>query len=280
MCGLNDRWLVGTSSGVYSPDDEGQWKRLGAYPFRITAFYRSPERVLAATGSGLWQIRQGPWLQLHDETLTEVMDVVDGGQEVIAASAYGVALGKTDTLGQTRWRWLSDDLPVNQRFTNALALADEQIIAGSEGGVLVYGADGGWRQTTLRDVAVRSLTAVARGFYAGSDGGLWFSGDGVSWQSVSEPIPVYSFAECGAVHIVGTEQGVRLVNGEGAWQSAGLESTRISAVAIDSANARHWLAGACPGGLWETWDAGESWTGITEIQHTVEAIASPGGALS
>jgi hypothetical protein len=280
MCGLNDQWLVGTSSGVYSPDDEGQWKKLGVYQFRVTAFYRSPKRVLAATGSGLWQILQGQWLQLHDETLTEVMDVVDCGEEVLAASAYGVALGKTDASGRTRWRWLSDDLPVNQRFTNALALAGEQIIVGSEDGVLLYRADGGWQQTTLRDVAIRSLMTVAQGLYAGSDAGLWFSGDGVSWQIVSEPMPVYSFAGCGAVQIVGTEQGVRLVNGEGAWQSAGLESMRISAVAIDSANDSHWLAGACPGGLWETRDAGESWTSITEIQHTVEAIASPGGASS
>ena len=280
MCGLNDRWLVGTSSGVYSSDDEGQWKRLGAYRFRITAFYRYRQRVLAATGSGLWQIRQGQWLQLHDETLTEVMDVVDCGDEIVVASAYGVGLGKTAASGQTCWRWLSDALPVNQRFTNALVRMGEHMIVGSEGGVLRYGPDGGWQQTTLRDVAVRSLTMVGQDLYAGSDAGLWVSGDGVAWQIVSEPMPVYSFAERGAVKIAGTEQGVRLVRDGGGWQSAGLEATRISAVAIDPANDSHWLAGACPGGLWETQNAGESWSSITEVQHTVEAIASPGGAAS
>jgi len=277
MCALNDRWLVGTSSGVYSPDEEGQWKRLGAYLFRITAFYRSSDRVLAATGSGLWQIREGQWLQLHDETLTEVMDVGYYGAEIATASAYGLALGKTDAAGRTHWRWLSDDLPVNQRFANALLCSGREIIVGSEGGVLLYSADGLWRQTSLRDVAVRSLVSVAQVFYAGSDAGLWSSADGVSWQLVSEPMPIYSFAERNAVYIVGTEQGVLVGNGEGAWQPAGLEATRISAVEIDPAHDGHWLAGACPGGLWETWDAGQSWTGITEIQHSVEAIASPGG---
>lgn len=273
MGGLNTSWLAGTSSGVYACNGDGQWQRLGAYQFRITAFCRSPERLLAATGSGLWQIREGQWLQLHDETLTEVMDVGVRGEEIVAASAYGMALSENGAAGPMRWRWPAGDLSVNERFANALALADERVLVGSEGGVLAYSDQAGWRQTSLRDVPVRCLATRRNGFYAGTDAGLFASADGESWQLVSEAMPVYCFAEQGGIELVGTERGIRRL--DGGWRAAGLDETRISAVAIDPADEQHWLAGACPGGLWETRDGGASWSSIVQVQHAVEAIASP-----
>jgi hypothetical protein len=54
---LDDSWLVGTSTGLYAAADR-RWERLGAYQFIVTGFDRSGGRLLASTGSGLWEIRQ------------------------------------------------------------------------------------------------------------------------------------------------------------------------------------------------------------------------------
>ncbi len=276
MNSINDSWLVGTSSGVYRPKSGGDWERLGVYQFRITAFDRSRKRVLAATGSGLWELREDRWVQRHDETLTEVMDVIDDGERMIVASAYGLAFGRTETSGRTRWCWMSDDLPVNQRFTNAIKKADGRILVGTEDGVLIH--DASWYQSSLRGIPVRSLVAWGGAFYAGSDDGAWTSPDGREWERVSDRLPVYAFATAGPSLLAGTENGLCVSENGRDWRPAGLSSMRVSAVAADPTEVGHWYAGGSPGGLWVTKDAGKSWSGIPEIRSEVEAIIAPGGA--
>ena len=278
MNSINDSWLVGTSSGVYRPNTQGGWERLGAYPFRITAFDRTRERVLAATGSGLWEVREDRWVQRHDETLTEVLDVIDEGKTMIVGSAYGLAFGNTEASGRTVWRWLSDGLSVNQRFTNAITKAGDRILVATEDGVLIYAPDSTWCKSSLRGIPVRSLVSFGQAFYAGSDDGIWSSNDGQVWKRVSDRLPVHVLAAAGSLLLAGTENGVCVSDSGHDWQPAGLSSMRVSAVEADLSEAGHWVAGGSPGGLWVTKDSGKSWSGIPEIRSEVEAIIAPGAA--
>jgi photosystem II stability/assembly factor-like uncharacterized protein len=47
------------------------------------------------------------------------------------------------------------------------------------------------------------------------------------------------------------------------------DSGRINAIAVDPANANHWLIGASTGGVWETTDGGASWASRTDDQITL-----------
>ncbi len=277
---LNGSWLVGTSRGVYASGEGGTWERLGAYRFRITAFARSDRRLLAATGSGLWELSEERWLQRHDETLTEVMDVIDEEQRIVAASAYGLALGETESSGATRWVWLSDGLTVSQRFTNTiLRLGDDHFLAGTEAGVLIYDGANGWLTTSLQDLPIRSLIRWQDHYLAGSDRGLWYSDNGVDWSRTGTEDAVYALATAGDNLLAGTEQGVSVSADARAWHNAGLEGMRVSAIAADARSNGHWYVGGSPGGLWMTQDHGRTWVGFPEIPDEVEAISAAGARL-
>jgi hypothetical protein len=46
-------------------------------------------------------------------------------------------------------------------------------------------------------------------------------------------------------------------------------SGRVAAIAVDPANADHWFIGAAQGGIWETWNAGNTWTPRTDDQPSM-----------
>ena len=52
-------------------------------------------------------------------------------------------------------------------------------------------------------------------------------------------------------------------------------SGRVAAIAVDPSNKAHWLIGAAGGGVWETFDSGQSWAPRTDDQPvlTMGAIA-------
>src|SRR5262245_60255391 len=57
------------------------------------------------------------------------------------------------------------------------------------------------------------------------------------------------------------------------------DSGRVPALAVDPSNSQHWLIGAAQGGLWETFDAGNSFAPRTDNQASlaIGAIAfAPG----
>ncbi|MDP6018079.1 MAG: hypothetical protein QGI32_18415, partial [Candidatus Latescibacteria bacterium] len=252
-------------------------ERLGSYRFLVAAIHRTGERVLAATGSGLWEVTNGRWIQRHDETLTEVMDVVDEGDRMIAASAYGVALGRTEASQATRWDWLSDDLPVNQRFTNTiLKLDDDRILAGAEAGAAIHGAESGWQVTSLQNTAVRCLVRWNDRILAGADNGVWWSENGQDWHHSWQGAPVFGLAAAAGCLLTGTEDGVMLSADAEQWRPAGLAGMRIGAVGVSRTDPDHWYAGGAPGGLWKTGDQGQTWVGIPEVNVGVAAITAPG----
>ena len=278
MTYLSDNWLVGTHGGVYAVNDQGTWERLGPYQFMVSAFERNDQRLLAATGGGLWEVREARWLQRHDETLTEVLDVIDDGHRMVVASAYGVAFGTTEPSEATRWEWLSKDLTVNERFTNAILRLDEnRLLAGTDAGVIIYDSATGWETTSLKNTPVRSFARWQDGYVLAADSGIWSSDDGTDWRAVHTDGAAYAVAVTPDTLLAGTENGVFVSTDAGHWQAAGLAGMRIGAVAGSQVDAGHWYVGGVPGGLWITEDRGRAWVAVPEIRGEVEAISAPGG---
>lgn len=278
MTAVDTGWLIGTR-GLYGETPDG-WERIGAGAFGVTAILRTPEGPLVGSEAGLWQIPTGTdrWVQWHDETLTlvQALTPVPGGVGVAAASGYGVATGELDRLGAPRWQWHSDALSINCRYTNDLLVdpaRDGRWLAATEGGVLLSENSGtDWTATSLRGVPVRTLCHADGAFWAGADeGGVWRSPDGRDWTRAGqglEHLPVFSLTWAGDRLIAGTGRGVAQGDGRGSWVLGGAP-LRVAAVA--AARGR-WLAGANPGGLWVSEDAGDTWqkTGTLDFVRVIE----------
>jgi hypothetical protein len=279
-------WLIGANSGLFRSADGASWERIGAYEFRVTSILRDNGRLCVGVGGGAWEVRDDPdpWVQLHDETLTEVLDLarIPGDPGLVAASAYGVATGARDGLGAVRWSWHSDPLAVNERFTNAVAVdpADPRRWGvGTEAGVLVA-EEGGrrWIYSNLMGVAGRAVRRALGAWWAGTDGqGIWTSPDGLSWRKAGYGLDdgtVFALAESHGRILAGTLRGVVVGDGRGHWRNLGPRAL-IASVAAHPQQPDFWMAGAVPGGLWVTRDAGESWRQASGLPSTIEAISPP-----
>ncbi|MBT3276202.1 MAG: hypothetical protein HN368_23850, partial [Spirochaetales bacterium] len=157
-----ENWLVG-ANGVYLGGADGTWERIGKFDFQVNAMLRTPNSIIAGVYCGVWQItvQNGTWLQLHDETFTEALALAphtcDAG--VLAACPYGIATADRDDLGAYRWKFHSNGLRVNERFTNAVLQCGESAgtyLIGTESGVLFFD-NGRWERTNLSSGPVRAL---------------------------------------------------------------------------------------------------------------------------
>lgn len=285
---MEKMWLAGSSHGLFCSRDGVAWEQAGAYAYRIPSIVRAGGRVCAGSGNGLWEVRKAPapWVQLHDETLTEVLDLafVPGDPGVVAASAYGVALGVREDAGVVRWRWKSDRLAVNERYANAIAVDPEhpgRWLVGTEAGVLVAEADGArWTHTGLAGCPVRALCRAMDAWWAGTDGrGIWRSPDGLSWRRGGRGLDdgtVFALCETRGRLLAGTLSGVAVGDGQGRWQAVGPRAL-VAAVAAHPEEPDRWAAGAVPGGLWTTEDGGRSWRHAPQVPPSVEAVLAPEG---
>lgn len=280
----SSRWLVG-ANGIYHGDIDTDWDQVGGYCYRVTSILRERDRLVAGVGSGVWEVpRDGSlWRQLHDETVTEVLDVaaMAGDPGVVSASAYGVATGQRDALGVVRWRSCSDKLRVNERFSNALLVdpADEtRWLVGTEAGVLVAESHGDiWHRTSLSDTPVRALCYAMDAFWAGTDdAGVWRSSDGLRWDRAGQGLEqdcAFAIAESKGRLLVGTQAGVAYGDGRGPWRMTG-PRVRMTALAAHPQQQEIWMAGGNPGGLWYTADDGGSWQQINTLR-IIETILAP-----
>ena len=281
-------WLIG-ALGVWMGTPDGGWRRVGPYtyvtndvvvdsPTDTLRTDHATADILVATGHGLWLANGDPtkrWIQLHDETLTEVAVVrptADAG--VIVAGCYGVARATPDDLGISRWQSNTEDHVPDERFTNdLLTQATGPWLAATEAGVLVSD-DGGlqWSLTDLRDTAVRVLHRVEDGWLAGSDTrGLWHSVDGAHWRAVDAPTPgVFSIATEGDKLLLGGYDGIHIRDANSQWRHSGPRAMIGSMATGDGV----WLAGADPGGLWVSTDEGGSWRHTGDF-NSVRAIRAP-----
>ena len=286
---LEKVWLAGANSGLFRSADGASYERVGAYEFRVTSILRKGGRLCVGVGSGAWEVRDDPdpWVQLHDETLTEVLDLarIPGDPGLVAASAYGVATGARDELGAVRWAWHSDHLSVNERFTNAVAVDPvdpHRWVVGTEAGVLVA-EEGGcrWTYSSLMGVPVRAVRHALGAWWAGADeGGIWTSPDGLSWRKAGHGLDdgtVFALTEGHGRILAGTLRGVVVGDGHGRWRNLGPRAL-IASVAAHPAQPDLWTAGAAPGGLWVTQNSGASWRQASNLPSTIEAISAPEGS--
>jgi len=279
-----EEWLVGAKRGLYRGRIGDSWEDVGGYPFRVTSLLRKEGRIFAGVGSGLWEVdlAGGMWTQLHDETLTEVLavDAVPGDPGVVAASAYGVATGARDDLGAVRWTFWSDNLRVEERFSNViLVVGDGRWLVGTEAGVLVAEDEGRkWAHTALTGTPVRGLCRALGSFWAGTDErGIWRSKDGLSWEPAGRGLDrgtVFALAESGGRIVAGSLEGIVVGDGRGAWRRVGPRML-MAAVGVHPAAPDVWLAGGDPGGLWFTEDGGAAWQQVAGLPASVEAVLSP-----
>ena len=278
-------WLVGSGRGLFRSADGVAWEPVGSYAFRITSIARDGGRVCVSEGFGAWEVR-GPdrWAQLHDETLTEVLGIapIPGDPGIVAASAYGVAVGARDDLGAVRWSFRSDGLAVNERFSNTVAVDPEdrsRWLVGTEAGLLVAEQDGTrWAYSNLMGAPVRAIRRALGAWWAGTDGrGIWRSPDGLSWRKAGDGLDdgtVFALAETGGRLLAGTLNGVVIGDGKGYWRDTGPRAL-IAAVDAHPDQADLWVAGAEPGGLWTTRDGGKTWRQTPGLPSVIETISAP-----
>ena len=278
-------WLAGAGAGLFRSADGIAWKRVGAYEFRVTSILRDNGRLCVGVGSGAWEVREEPdrWVQLHHETLTEVLGLgrIPGDPGLVAASAYGIATGARDDLGAIRWTWHSDARSVNERFTNTVVVdpADaSRWVVGTEAGVLVASGNGDhWTSSNLTGAPVRTVHCTPGTWWAGTDGrGIWRSPDGLSWRRAGQGLDegtVFALAGSAGRLLAGTQKGVVVGDGKGRWYSVGPRAL-IASIAACPERPDFWVAGAAPGGIWVTQDGGGSWRQASGRSSTIEAISA------
>jgi hypothetical protein len=281
------RWLVGAHN-LQGSVDAGDWEPIGGHGYPVNDILRQPHRLVCATHWGLWEVLGDPpgWRQLHDETLTEVLGIAAcaGDPGVVAVSAYGLAFGERGEHGATHWRSRSDDLSLNERFSNAvLALPDApgHWLIGTEDGVIQYDeSTAGWHRTDLKGRPCRVLLHAFDRLWAGTDeGGIWCSADGISWRRAGTGLDdgtVFALAASADRILAGTLRGVCVGDGSSAWQRLG-PRLLVSAIAAHPSAEGPWLAGATPGGLWRSDDGGRRWGQIDGFD-TVRVILPPEAA--
>ena len=288
-------WLAGSGAGLFWSRDGEAWDQVGAYRFRVTSIARKEGRTCIGVGSGLWEVPgcSGWWIQLHDETLTEVLDLawVPGDPGLVAASAYGVAISVRDNVSPsqgpqpTRWQFRTEGLAVNERFTNAIHVDPgdaRRWLVGTEAGLLVAEEDGRrWIHTSLTGTPVRAICHALGSWWAGTDGwGIWRSQDGLAWRRAGRSIDqgtVFALRESDGRILAGTLEGIVVGDGQGRWSRMGPRAL-IAALDVHPHESSVWMAGAVPGGLWVTKDAGVQWRHVPDLPKVIEAVSAPVGA--
>ena len=278
-------WLAG-GGGLHWSRDGKSWTQNEEYRFRVTSIARAGGRICVGANTGLWGVAEdsSQWTQIHDETVTEVLDlgVIPGDPGVVVASAYGVAVGARDERGAVRWTERTAGLAVNERYTNAIAVDPDdnaRWLVGTEAGLLVSENQGEtWTHSGLMGVSVGAILRGLGAWWAGTAGrGIWRSQDGLSWRRAGRGLDegtVYALAESDGRVVAGTLEGAALGDGEGQWVRSGPRAM-VGAVGVDPGEPSHWLIGAVPGGLWVTSDSGARWRNVPGLPASIEAIVAP-----
>ena len=286
---MNDRrfdWLVG-AGGLWNSPDGMTWQQVGEHSFHVTSILRTDERICVGTGGGVWEVTADDrWLQLHDETLTEVLDldVIAGDPGLVVASAYGVAVGGPDELGAIRWSALNDGMAVDERFANVIVVDPDDVcrwLVGTEAGLLIAEDSGRrWTHSSLVGTPVRGLCHALGEWWAGADDrGLWRSADGLSWRPAGRGLDgttVFAVTETGGRLLAATTAGAIVGDGDGAWQHVG-PTGHVGAVAAHPRDQDCWMIGLQPGGLWVTRDGGRLWRHAPQLPGRISAILAPEG---
>ena len=273
-------WLAG-AEGLLAGRPGDPWRNLWGYPYLVSSILRLGSAIIVGTNGGLWEIPPdgGRWRQLHDETVTEVLDVCElPGGPLCVAFPYGVATADPGDLGTLRWICRSEGLEVNERFSSRLLAplsSSGPLLVGTEAGVLSLSTDGWeWRRSSLMGSPCRALARWRGRLWAGTDSrGIWSSEDGESWVQAGlggGRDAVFCLAPQGELLLAGTSAGLTVTDGTGEWRRVG-PRLRVTGVAAAGETI---VLGASPGGLWHSVDGGVRWNASPGCSM-VRAISAP-----
>lgn len=281
-------WLAGGPGGLFSSPEGASWSPVGESRLRVTSIVRTPSRTCVGVGGGVWEVPGdgSRWRQLHDETVTEVLDLgtVAGDPGLVVASAYGVAVGARDELGAVRWASRSAELAVDERFANTIAVDPHnphRWLVGTEAGLLVAEDEGGsWTHSGLMGTPVRGICHALGCWWAGADErGIWQSPDGLAWRRAGlglDEETVFAVSASGDRILAGTMGGAVVGDGRGHWHRCGPRGL-VAAVAAHPEDTSCWMIGLLPGGVWTTRDSGRSWRHAPDLTGRIETIIAPEG---
>jgi photosystem II stability/assembly factor-like uncharacterized protein len=280
--GRPETLYAGTTEGLWtSPDDGASWRRLTSDALVVNAIAVLPggTLVLAADGAGVLRSedRGATWQPssqgFYERFVSRLL--FDGGRGRVIAGLRGDRQHggvRVAASPEGPWARLAGDLP--EREILALALAGDEVLAGTDDGVFLADARGtAWRRLPTvvagRDThpRVSDLQVVSeRVFLAATSGGLLRSADrGQSWQRVvlgaAAPVTALAAAPQSGRLLAATALGVHESDDLGAsWTrvSPPLALAPLQSMAFRPGDERVVYA-TTPRGLLRSDDAGRNW---------------------
>jgi hypothetical protein len=274
------------------------WTGFGVGGKTVNAFATIPNFpppiLWVGTNLGVFTNMGGSWIQLGTFSTNALVIGPPPSYPFYAGTDTGV-YKSTDSGGT--WS------PSNTGLTNTIVMAlainpatPTTLYAGTYGGGVFKSTNSGgtWSAVNsgLTDHYIRVLAinpSSSATLYAGTDTDLFKSTDGGgSWSDVSTggtPYYIWSLAidpVTPAIIYAGTIAGVyRSANGGGSWSAinSGLTYPRVQALAIDPATPTTIYAGTYAGGVFKSWNSGQTWhtfhTGLTDVYSLLIDPSTP-----
>jgi photosystem II stability/assembly factor-like uncharacterized protein len=197
---------------------EWQLSRIEGKGNSIAAIAVSPDfaedkSALAATlGGGILRTEDAgvTWRNANFGLLNfEITALVWIGEQVIAATANGIYRSPN---GGRAWRVVDETL--GTAFAALVTFNDENLLAATDDGLLLYSADNGsswvrWLNNLPDGLVITSLERSEKDLLLGTGNmGLWRSSDaGHKWKRVAE-MPIFCIEACGKTFYAGTATGL------------------------------------------------------------------------
>jgi photosystem II stability/assembly factor-like uncharacterized protein len=280
--------FAGTYGGVYRSSNNGSsWAECntGLKTTVVFSLVTSGEHLYTGTRNGVYRSNSSgnAWTLLAPDWASKI--AVDGTN--IYAGTWGHLIFSLNN--GASWDYLQVTDSTGRIF--ALALMDDYIFAGGEGGGVFrieQNAPGSWTilGTGQPNATINCLEVYGAGLFAGTEDGVYLSSDGLNWTAVNNGLTnlhVRALAFNGSSLFAGTAGGVFRSSDYGAsWTPVnngltGLALDVLSLLVRDN----YLFAGTWRGGVFLSKNNGESWaevnTGLmnsdTQPSSVVHALA-------
>ncbi len=299
----SDILYAATHLGVAQSTDGGiSWSDLhqpAAFVFDLVSCSQNPS-IVYASSSGIVtkSVDAGKHWQETGKGLPEaniLAVAVDNSDSFVYAAAERVGIYRSEDSGNS-WKKISEGA-INGEQVIKLMLSRQSGIfyAGTNGGGVYASLDKGrnWFQmnTGLAGKIVSSIiesrTTSWLLFAATADAGIFRSTDaGLNWQPLNDGLNSLRVNQLGSTAngklFAATESGVfSIMESSSSWINAGLTSTAVSTLTVDSANNNHVIVGTRNNEVFNSSDGGTSWSiaSLSYPQATTSAFAVTSGAI-